>query len=133
MHTLQLFDISTTVDPSYVISLIRKLLPANASSNHNSHSDVSCGPLQGLNTDDMEISALTPSIVPPSSKGTSESMEIIDDCHRNATHERENEAEQPGHSVPVGEEIWEEYGCILWDLSASKTHAELMVKWNLII
>ncbi|KAK9939937.1 hypothetical protein M0R45_016617 [Rubus argutus] len=130
----ELFDISTTVDPSYVISLIRKLPPANASSNHNSHSDVSSGPMQGLNTailglsntDDMENSALTPSIVPPSSKDTSVSMEIIDDFHKNATHERENEAEPPGHNVPVGEEAWEEYGCILWDLSSSKTHAELL-------
>lgn len=133
MRTLQLFDISTTVDPSYVISLIRKLLPANASSNHKFHSDVSSGPMQGLNTDDMENSALTPSIVPPSSKDTSESMEIIDDFHKNATHDRENEAAQPGHSVPVGEEAWEEYGCILWDLSASKTHAELMVRGILIV
>jgi hypothetical protein len=29
--------------------------------------------------------------------------------------------------VLSGEEAWEEYGCILWDLSASKTNAELMV------
>ena len=29
--------------------------------------------------------------------------------------------------VSVGEDAWEEYGCILWDLAASKTHAELMV------
>ncbi|XP_040375400.1 uncharacterized protein LOC112167999 isoform X4 [Rosa chinensis] len=101
----ELFDISTTVDPSYVISLIRKLLPANGSNNPNYRGDVSCGPVQGLNVDDMEKSALTRSGVPPPSTDTSESMEI---------------------NVPVGEEAWEEYGCILWDLSASKTHAELM-------
>ncbi|XP_014621517.1 protein saal1-like isoform X2 [Glycine soja] len=35
-------------------------------------------------------------------------------------------------SVSVGEDAWEEYGCILWDLAASKTHAELMVE-NLIL
>ncbi|XP_025980495.1 uncharacterized protein [Glycine max] len=34
--------------------------------------------------------------------------------------------------VSVGEDAWEEYGCILWDLAASKTHAELMVE-NLIL
>ncbi|XP_040375401.1 uncharacterized protein LOC112167999 isoform X5 [Rosa chinensis] len=107
----ELFDISTTVDPSYVISLIRKLLPANGSNNPNYRGDVSCGPVQGLNVDDMEKSALTRSGVPPPSTDTSESMEI---------------------NVPVGEEAWEEYGCILWDLSASKTHAELMVQ-NLVL
>ncbi|XP_040375398.1 uncharacterized protein LOC112167999 isoform X1 [Rosa chinensis] len=122
----ELFDISTTVDPSYVISLIRKLLPANGSNNPNYRGDVSCGPVQGLNVDDMEKSALTRSGVPPPSTDTSESMEINDDFNENATHEGESEAEQPRHSVPVGEEAWEEYGCILWDLSASKTHAELM-------
>lgn len=128
MHTLQLFDISTTVDPSYVISLIRKLLPANASNNHNSQSDVSCGPVERLNADEGENGALTRSIAPPSSKDTSESMEINDDFSENATHGRENKGEQCGHGVPVGEEAWEEYGCILWDLAASKTHAELMVR-----
>lgn len=35
------------------------------------------------------------------------------------------ELEQPG--VSAGEEVWEEHGCVLWDLSASRTHAELMV------
>ncbi|KAM5584356.1 hypothetical protein ABKV19_003962 [Rosa sericea] len=127
----ELFDISTTVDPSYVISLIRKLLPANAGYNHNSRGDVSCGPVQGLNVDDMEKSALTPSGVPPPSTDTSEIMEINDDFNEDASH-GENEAEQPGHGVLVGEGAWEEYGCVLWDLSASKTHAELMVQ-NLVL
>ena len=27
----------------------------------------------------------------------------------------------------AGDEVWEEYGCVLWDLAASRTHAELMV------
>ncbi|KAK9124014.1 hypothetical protein Sjap_013616 [Stephania japonica] len=31
-----------------------------------------------------------------------------------------------------GEEAWEENGCILWDLAANKTHAELMVE-NLLL
>ncbi|XP_010535642.1 PREDICTED: uncharacterized protein LOC104810888 isoform X2 [Tarenaya hassleriana] len=30
------------------------------------------------------------------------------------------------------EEAWEEHGCVLWDLAASRTHAELMVE-NLIL
>ena len=59
---LQVFNVSTTVDPSYVISLIRKLIPGDSD-----------------------------------------------------------------ESLKAGEEAWEECGCVLWDLAASKTHAELMV------
>ncbi|XP_034221781.1 protein saal1 isoform X3 [Prunus dulcis] len=129
----EFFDISTTVDPSYVISLIRKLLPANASNNHNSHGDVFFAHVQELDTDHTVKTAPTLHV----SNDGSESMEIADDFHKSAPEERQNNgsydgAEQCGHSVPVGEEAWEEYGCILWDLAASKTHAELMVQ-NLIL
>lgn len=31
-------------------------------------------------------------------------------------------------SVSVKEDPWEEYGCILWDLAASSTQAEVMVR-----
>ncbi|CAL8999762.1 unnamed protein product [Prunus brigantina] len=135
----EFFDISTTVDPSYVISLIRKLLPANASNNHNSHGDVFYAHVQGLDTDHTDKTATTLSgdrLLHVSNDG-SESMEIADDFHKSAPEEGQNNgsydgAEQCGHSVPVGEEAWEEYGCILWDLAASKTHAELMVQ-NLIL
>lgn len=124
MHALQLFDISTTVDPSYVISLIRRLLPANANNKHNSSGFEAL--VQGLNADSMEKGEPTPpgDISPHSSKDVSESMDIIDDFHKNAPEEGEN-VDLDG--VPVGIEAWEEYGCILWDLAASKTHAELMV------
>lgn len=135
----EFFDISTTVDPSYVISLIRKLLPANASNNHNSHGDVFYAHVLGLDTDHTDKTAPTLSgdrLLHVSNDG-SESMEIADDFHKSAPEEGQNNgsydgAEQSGHSVPVGEEAWEEYGCILWDLAASKTHAELMVQ-NLIL
>lgn len=135
VHTFQFFDISTTVDPSYVISLIRKLLPANASNNHNSHGDVFYAHVQGLDTDHTDKTAPTLSgdrLLHVSNDG-SESMEIADDFHKSASEEGQNNssydgAEQCGHSVPVEEEAWEEYGCILWDLAASKTHAELMVR-----
>lgn len=39
----------------------------------------------------------------------------------------DTEHEIDGHGVPAGEEAWEEYGCVIWDLAASRTHAELMV------
>ncbi|XP_076935608.1 uncharacterized protein LOC143602354 [Bidens hawaiensis] len=73
----ELFDISTTVDPSYIISLIRKLLP-------------------------------------PAMSATS-------------TNDQEKNA-----SPSVGDVCWEEYGCVLWDLATSRTHAEFMVQ-NLIL
>ncbi|KAM1100121.1 hypothetical protein ACFX2I_006658 [Malus domestica] len=125
----ELFDISTTVDPSYVISLIRRLLPANANHKHNSSGFEAL--VQGLNADSMEKSEPTPPgvISLHSSKDVSESMDIIDDCHKNAPEEGEN---VDLYGVPVGIEAWEEYGCILWDLAASKTHAELMVQ-NLVL
>ncbi|CAN6692247.1 unnamed protein product [Malus baccata var. baccata] len=125
----ELFDISTTVDPSYVISLIRRLLPANANHKHNSSGFEAL--VQGLNADSMEKSEPTPpgDISPHSSKDVSESMDIIDDFHKNAPEEGEN---VDLYGVPVGIEAWEEYGCILWDLAASKTHAELMVQ-NLVL
>ncbi|KAJ7947916.1 Protein saal1 [Quillaja saponaria] len=78
----ELFEISTTVDPSYIISLVRKLVPSlNFLINEEENEDL---------------------------------------CNRLRS------------GVTVGEEAWEEYGCVLWDLAASKTHAELMVQ-NLIL
>ncbi|XP_077245153.1 ARM repeat superfamily protein isoform X2 [Tasmannia lanceolata] len=41
-----------------------------------------------------------------------------------------DDSDRPG--VLTQEDPWEEYGCILWDLSANKTHAELMVE-NLLL
>ncbi|KAF4393425.1 hypothetical protein F8388_023229 [Cannabis sativa] len=86
----QLFEVSTTVDPSYVISLIRKLLPTTQ-------------PQQ-------------------------ETMQL---------DQQQQQQQQPNHhheslSVGVGDQAWEDYGCILWDLAANKTHADFMVE-NLLL
>lgn len=78
-NILQLFNISTTVDPSYIISLIRKLLPEQTNNHLDSVTQVS----------------------------------------------NENKCHDQQHNV--GNDSWEEYGCILWDLATSKTHAEFMV------
>ncbi|PON98747.1 Armadillo-type fold containing protein [Trema orientale] len=92
----QLFDVSTTVDPSYVISLIRKLVPTNVTVKQPSHTDNVCVAEEGMDLDNQP-------------------------------------APNPNHnSVSLGEEAWEEYGCTLWDLSATKTHAEMMVE-NLLL
>ncbi|KAH7542063.1 hypothetical protein FEM48_Zijuj02G0033700 [Ziziphus jujuba var. spinosa] len=132
----ELFDITTTVDPSYVISLIRKLLPTDATATHKLHDNGACGVhTQGSNIDKMEENESTDSHW-CSSRDVSGRMEIVD-VHKSAPGERESEdpyngVEHTGHDVYAGEEVWEEYGCILWDLAASKTHAELMVE-NLIL
>ncbi|XP_022730759.1 protein saal1 isoform X2 [Durio zibethinus] len=77
----ELFDISTTVDPSYVISLIRKLLPVDS---------------------------------------------------RNGEDEKDSRHGGENARLSAGEEVWEECGCVLWDLAANQTHAELMVQ-NLVL
>ena len=114
---MQLFDISTTVDPSYVISLIRKLLPSGISSSISSHGVDACDSSdQGSKGEGTEESVL-----PPSENGTANSLngeyEAMDTVNDTVQHE----------GASVGEEAWEEYGCILWDLASSRTHAELMV------
>ncbi|GJN23717.1 hypothetical protein PR202_gb11388 [Eleusine coracana subsp. coracana] len=80
----ELPDDSTTVDPSYTISLIRQLLP------------------QGSNVE-KEFSA---------KQSVPEEKEANQD--KGETTELENK------------DPWEESGCILWDLAASKPQAELM-------
>ncbi|XP_061345407.1 uncharacterized protein LOC133291199 isoform X2 [Gastrolobium bilobum] len=129
----EFFDLSTTVDPSYIISLIRKLLPLGSASD-----DPNQGTLNHNNTEEGD-DALSASISndehfePPKNK--SENMDV--DVSGEVSHRRGEYKDTTGdgfeHSgVSVGENAWEEYGCILWDLAASKTHAELMVE-NLVL
>ncbi|KAB8903397.1 hypothetical protein FH972_026798 [Carpinus fangiana] len=129
----ELFDISTTVDPSYIISLIRKLLPTDASNNHDSLGvDVRVDINQVENTGHVEecSASLSGDEVLNSSNNNSQSMEIVGDYDPHAQQEGEEEScrrsDQP--SISSREEAREEYGCILWDLSASKTNAELMAQ-----
>ncbi|KAB1227344.1 Protein saal1 [Morella rubra] len=134
----ELFDISTTVDPSYIISLIRKLLPTDSRSNHNAHGVDAClARSQVANTNHVEDSSasLFTEEVLNSSNDKSESMDIVEDYDKHVQQEGENgnsshRSDRP--SISGGEEDWEEYGCILWDLAASKTNAELMAQ-NLIV
>lgn len=54
---LQLFDISTTVDPSHIISLIRKLLPVeNGCNSHRSRTDDLPSSVNEKNLDDLPSS-----------------------------------------------------------------------------
>ncbi|XP_021279278.1 uncharacterized protein LOC110412944 isoform X2 [Herrania umbratica] len=115
----ELFDISTTVDPSYVISLIRKLLPLDARNGDNTEIRVS-------NCNDEVVS---------SSNDKFKRMEIVDDFSKSDFQgEDEEDSGRGGENarVSAGEVVWEECGCVLWDLAANQTHAELMVQ-NLIL
>ncbi|KAJ1388962.1 Armadillo-type fold [Sesbania bispinosa] len=132
----EFFDLSTTVDPSYIISLIRKLLPLDSAPFNGVASD---DPNQGSlthNTEEGEApsTSISNDEYLESSNNKSENMDV--DVSREFSHPRgEYQQTVDGlehSSVSVGEEAWEEYGCVLWDLAASKTHAELMVE-NLIL
>ncbi|XP_058779747.1 uncharacterized protein LOC131653576 isoform X2 [Vicia villosa] len=124
----EFFDLSTTVDPSYVISLIRKLLPLDSSSVHgvvsdvpNKEGDAPCASV--CNNEQFE-----------SSKSKSENMDVdvSGESSRPGGEYKDNGDGFEHSGALVGENAWEEHGCILWDLAASKTHAELMVE-NLIL
>ncbi|KAK7402095.1 hypothetical protein VNO78_14086 [Psophocarpus tetragonolobus] len=121
----EFFYLSTTVDPSYIISLIRKLLPVNSASESEVAPE---SPNQGSPTRNTEEVVVSNDENLKSSKNKSENMDV--DLSAEFCHPRGDGNERP--RVSVGEEAWEEYGCILWDLAASKTHAELMVE-NLIL
>lgn len=130
---MQLFDISTTVDPSYIISLIRKLLPPSASSSINAHEVDACdSSIQGSKAQGTEEGALSESgnEVLNSQDNEYEAMDTVTEfVEIDVQDVREDRScHQDKQDVTLaGEEAWEEYGCVLWDLAASKTHAELMV------
>lgn len=132
---MQLFDISTTVDPGYIISLIRKLLPPDTRNSHDLHGVGACNDsAEESKTTEMEECSRSPSkeTVSSAAYNNIDAMETIDDFDKNGHQEVEDEESfhrgaKPTVSVSVGEDAWEEYGCILWDLSATRTHAELMV------
>ncbi|CAA7027723.1 unnamed protein product [Microthlaspi erraticum] len=115
----ELFDISTTVDPSYVISLIRKLLPIDSGSEECDQSNEERHNHHLVDT----------------SNGDPESMDIGGNTHEFTSEEKDKASscrEPEKLSGSSLEEAWEDHGCVLWDLAASRTHAELMVE-NLIL
>ncbi|KAK3043606.1 hypothetical protein RJ639_001668 [Escallonia herrerae] len=132
----ELFDISTTVDPSYIISLIRKLLPQAVSSNCNSSGGDACGSLaQGSKVEAMQSKN---ELFNPTNNEC-EAMDTVNEYTEIEVSEggddgSRHQDKHEGASVEEASEeaSWEEYGCILWDLAASKSHAELMVQ-NLVL
>ncbi|XP_010247792.1 PREDICTED: uncharacterized protein LOC104590746 [Nelumbo nucifera] len=132
----ELFDISTTVDPSYIISLIRKLIPHDVSNRNIPHGiNERKSFVQESGTGSIEESSMPRSGFLNSPKNGTDVMDIgIDfdgiDNRNEGDETSSHNSEQPGESA--GEEAWEEYGCILWDLAAHRTHAEFMVE-NLLL
>lgn len=133
----ELFDLPTTVDPSYIISLIRKLLPPNQTYNSCS-SGVDGNNSQKSSSDSIEEkrAPLDNTRVQDSANDFAETMDVIDDNKESACEEGKVDGESGcGNGLPKAstlEEVWEGNGCILWDLAASQTHAELMVE-NLVL
>nr|AAS79588.1 hypothetical protein [Ipomoea trifida] len=120
----QLFDISTTVDPSYVISLIRKLLPTEVKDE---------GISGGQETEELKTASVSASENGEGMWANNENEAADMDDNFDKVDKFQGldvrlccESTKKGSSA--GEEAWEEYGCILWDLAASKTHAEFMGK-----
>ncbi|XP_047968225.1 protein saal1 isoform X2 [Salvia hispanica] len=110
------FDVSTTVDPSYVISLIRRLLPSDVNGLVREEPAA-----EGVIEDATNL---------PENGGEAEAMESSENHDKLEGRELSNGYKDEGGTV--GERTWEECGCILWDLAASEDHAQFMVQ-NLIL
>ncbi|CAM8952871.1 unnamed protein product [Rhodiola kirilowii] len=114
----ELFDVSTTVDPSYIISLIRKLLPPNEKSSSES----------GQGNDSCHASG--EAILDGATEYND--MDTADYCGQQCQPDEINEDVTREAAKKGDSKVWEESGCVLWDLSATKTHAEFMVQ-NLVL
>ncbi|XP_058197847.1 uncharacterized protein LOC131313519 isoform X2 [Rhododendron vialii] len=123
----ELFDISTTVDPGYIISLIRQLLPPDVRNCNKSHGVNACDPsTQGSEAEGREESAV---LVSQNGLLNYHNIEIeaMDTVEFTGQDEGDDGSlEKQGETA--GKDTWEDCGCILWDLAASKTHAEFMVQ-----
>lgn len=126
------FDVSTTVDPSYIIHLIRQLLPSKIGKhlNRNEARDL---PFEGPASEKAAMEDRIENGEAPQCSCTED--EIVQ------TAESFGEVDVPAgpvgdrlylpqkkHDVSEEEASWEEYGCTLWDLAASETNAQLMVE-----
>ncbi|KAL0436351.1 UNVERIFIED_CONTAM: protein saal1 [Sesamum radiatum] len=118
------FDISTTVDPSYVIALIRKLLPSDIKDGEHAVPT-------GLICEEPKAEGRKEGAVGlPENGGEAEAMESSENYGKLDQPQPRSDDHSQGGSTR--EEIWEECGCILWDLAASEDHAQFMVE-NLIL
>ncbi|ONK75273.1 uncharacterized protein A4U43_C03F15150 [Asparagus officinalis] len=126
-------ETSTTVDPSYIISLIRQLLPRDVEKPDvsKSPSSVKETMVMQAHTDLCSNGDMIKGYIenfqhlPVDKKGSS--FTNGDD----GTHQEFGDEERAGIPEHTGDseikDPWEDSGCILWDLSANKSHAEFMV------
>ena len=125
---IQLFDIPTTVDPSHIISLIRKLLPLDGGESGDCQGlSVSNDSSQRSQPTKMEDTASSPIL--NNLNGNIEAMKTqCGDIEQSPSSAGIDSRASPGNcKKSAREEAWEESGCILWDLAANKEHAEFMV------
>ncbi|KAF5185262.1 Arm repeat superfamily protein [Thalictrum thalictroides] len=133
----EIFDMRTTVDPSYIISLIRKLLPHSVKNAYSSHGDNDCNASVGELETGIRgtVQTSSPGVLSITNR-TDEAMDTHDETSELA-HQKEGIEDSFGpikdnNISTVDEAAWEECGCILWDLSVNKTHAVFMVE-NLLL
>ena len=101
---MQLFDLSTTVDPTYIISLIRKLVPVDARKEGSRQSGGNNGIKGGSSNGYMDENGALLSLergLDQAGNNEHENMDIVAD---------ESEVSQ-------ADDVWEEHGCVLWDLA----------------
>ncbi|XP_026416572.1 uncharacterized protein LOC113312010 [Papaver somniferum] len=137
----ELFDDSTTtIDPSYIISLIRKLLlhvPHNVRDNRpDDGAGARCnGFVEGSEMVNSQEStpAVANSNVQTCTDNESEPMDIPNDENEKSFENKGGEMDSSERrEILTEEEAWEEYGCVFWDVAANKTHAVFMVE-NLLL
>ncbi|GMH12154.1 hypothetical protein Nepgr_013995 [Nepenthes gracilis] len=132
----ELFDISTTVDPSYIISLIRKLLHPDERNDYNAQGDDPHNDSSGrLKIDCVEEGTASPYI----NGAVNHNMDAMETRYIDFNHSPKSKESDDGTycgtehpKTSTREEAWEESGCILWDLAANQYHARLMVE-NLVL
>ncbi|KAL2937531.1 CRISPR system CMR subunit Cmr6, partial [Bienertia sinuspersici] len=113
----ELFDVETTIDPGYIISLIRKLLPADERRGDDVQVLGGYGnSTQRSDTDHMADIASSPTRNGDLNNlnGNIEMMETQAEQFSISTGTDDKDADPPKKSAR--EEVWEESGCVLWIL-----------------
>ncbi|XAR59687.1 hypothetical protein NMG60_11015609 [Bertholletia excelsa] len=127
----EFFDVSTTVDPSYIISLIRKLVPLDDRiGDKHLGVDAYGASVQLSKAEGTEENAvlLAENGVLRETNNHNVAMGTVDDFDKSSGCEGGEDGLEGKVEISEARDIWEEHGCVLWDLAASKTHAEFMVQ-----
>ncbi|XP_031493248.1 uncharacterized protein LOC116259520 isoform X2 [Nymphaea colorata] len=151
----EIVDSTSTIDPSYIIHLIRQLLPCSSQCDENSkrsstvensveesHSHPTCNTtsVSGLSDSDYTSESFNHKNELSFQPASNEHIEneiyrpgrgdgAPDDVTMSEFEQDEGHLDCARDSIawPKGD-LWEESACMLWDLSTDKSHAELMVQ-----